>query len=81
MRENGETALPKPIRLEEAKSFSIPSRDKGRDIPCRVMMPEHGGKVQGVFMHIHGGGWVLMSEKECVSPFTPVSILYFGVCL
>ena len=78
MRENGETALPKPIRLEEAKDFHIPSREKGRDIPCRVMTPEHGGKVQGVFMHIHGGGWVLMSEKESVSP---VSILYFGVCL
>ena len=78
MRENGETALPKPIRLEEAKDFHIPSRQKGRDIPCRVMTPGHGGEVQGVFMHIHGGGWVLMSEKECVSP---VSSLYFGVCL
>lgn len=74
MRENGETALPKPIRLEEAKDFHIPSRENGRDIHCRIMTPEHGGKVHGVFMHIHGGGWVLMSEKECVSA---VSTLYF----
>lgn len=81
MRESGETALPKPIRMEEAKDFYIPSREKGRDIPCRIMTPGHGGKVQGVFMHIHGGGWVLMSEQEYVSPFSPVSILYFGVCL
>ncbi len=77
MRGNGETALPKPTCLEDAKDFDIPSRDKGRDIPCRIMTPEHGGKVHGVFMHIHGGGWVLMSEKECVSA---VSILCF-MCL
>ena len=67
MRETGETAFPKPILLEEAKDLSIPSRNKGRDISCRFIMPEHGGKVQGVFMHIHGGGWVWGSDKGCVS--------------
>ena len=64
MRENGQTAMPKPVRLEEAKQFSVPSREKGRDIPCRLVKPDGESKVQGVSMHIHGGGWVLMSEKE-----------------
>jgi acetyl esterase/lipase len=64
MRENGQTAMPKPVRLEEAKQFSVPSREKGRDIPCRLVKPDGESRVQGVLMHIHGGGWVLMSEKE-----------------
>jgi len=64
LRKEGKTPLPKPIVLDAGKSFSIPSRDKGRDIPCRLMMPENGRPV-GVYMHIHGGGWVLMSENEC----------------
>ncbi len=68
MRERGETALPKPIRLPQAKDFDIPSREEGRIIPCRLLTPEHVGQVKGVFMHIHGGGWVLMSEKEYEIP-------------
>ena len=74
MRENGETALPRPIRLDEAKDFKIPSREKGRDIPCRLVAPEHVGNLQGIFMHVHGGGWVLMSEKEWVSLLTALVI-------
>ncbi len=64
MRLNGETSLPKRVVLESGKSYSIPSRDAGRQIPCRVLLPEHGGSVKGVFMHIHGGGWVLQGEEE-----------------
>ena len=72
MRENGETPLPKPVHLDRAKDIHIPSREKGREIPCRVMTPEgsnsaspHGDKSpapRGVFYHIHGGGWVLQNE-------------------
>jgi acetyl esterase/lipase len=40
----------------------IPSRDAGRDITIRYFKPS-SGEVKGVFMHIHGGGWVLQSEK------------------
>ena len=64
MRRNGETAFPKPAVIESGQRFSIPSREKGRDIPCRIMMPEDDGQVKGVYMHIHGGGWVLSSEVE-----------------
>lgn len=66
LRKEGKTPLPKPIVLDAGRSFPLPSREKGRDIPCRVMMPECRRPV-GVYMHIHGGGWVLMSENECVS--------------
>ena len=64
MRKNGETPFPKSVVLESGRSFSIPSRDAGRKIPCRVLQPEQGEPVRGVFMHIHGGGWVLMGETE-----------------
>jgi len=59
MRWNGETPLPKPIVIESGKDIQVPSREQGRSIPCRVFAAE---KPQGVFYHIHGGGWVLQSE-------------------
>ena len=64
MRVNGETAFPAPVILPQGKNTSIPSREPGRDIPCRLMFPENKEPVKGVYMHIHGGGWVLSSEKE-----------------
>lgn len=64
-RRKGQTPFPKRTVIESGEAFSIPSREKGRDIPCRIMMPENGGKPRGVYMHLHGGGWVLQSEAEC----------------
>lgn len=61
MRWNNETPLPRPPILENGKDGKIPSREAGRDIPTRIFKPE--GKVKGTFLHIHGGGWVLSSEK------------------
>ncbi|KAI9661777.1 MAG: hypothetical protein M1821_009016 [Bathelium mastoideum] len=61
MRENGETPLPRPTMLD-GDDIHLPSREPGRPIACRVMRPSKG-EVKGVFMHIHGGGWVLMSER------------------
>lgn len=63
MFEEGKLALPKPVYLDQAKDITIPSREKGREVPCRLLLPEHGAQVEGVYYHIHGGGWVLMSEK------------------
>ncbi|KAK5166314.1 uncharacterized protein LTR77_008575 [Saxophila tyrrhenica] len=62
MREAGETPLPAPVLLEGGKNITLPSRDQGRKIPCRVFEPSDG-KAKGVFLHIHGGGWVLQSER------------------
>lgn len=62
MRWNGETPLPKPIVLDSGKNIKLPSREPGREIPCRVFTPDAGQPTKGVFYHIHGGGWVLQSE-------------------
>ncbi|KAK7524355.1 Alpha/Beta hydrolase protein [Phyllosticta citriasiana] len=61
MRRNGEGSLPKVVVLESGVDFKIPSRDAGREIPCRLFKPEDG-QVKGVMMHLHGGGWVLQGE-------------------
>lgn len=63
MRANGETPLPGITLLDSAGDFNIPSRDSGRDISCRLVKPTNGKSAHGVYLHIHGGGWVLGSEK------------------
>lgn len=45
-----------PVRLQE--DWTIPG--PGGGIPVRVFVPE---EPRGVYLHIHGGGWVLGSEK------------------
>ncbi len=52
-------AFPKPVFLDTARTADIPSRTAERDIPVRYFVPR--GKIQGIFFHIHGGGWVLSS--------------------
>ena len=39
MRETGETPLPLPVYLPEAKDSAVPSRDTGRSVPIRVYTP------------------------------------------
>lgn len=63
MRANGETPLPGITLLDTAQDFDVPSRDSGRKIPCRLVKPTNGKPVNGVYLHVHGGGWVLGSEK------------------
>lgn len=62
MRWNGETPMPRPTVLEHGKNITLPSREKGRHLTARVFTPQSGAKPKAVFMHIHGGGWVLQSE-------------------
>lgn len=64
MRARGETPLPAATLLDSAEQISIPSRDSGRDIPCRILKPTNDKPVSAVYMHIHGGGWVLQSEQS-----------------
>ncbi|WYZ45908.1 hypothetical protein EsH8_IX_000133 [Colletotrichum jinshuiense] len=56
MWENGEFPV-KPVHLDCAANISIPSRQPGRDIICRLLRPQTETPPKGVFMHIHGGGW------------------------
>ncbi|KAJ9650992.1 hypothetical protein H2198_009707 [Neophaeococcomyces mojaviensis] len=64
MRARGETPLPAATLLDSAEATTIPSRDSGREIPCRILKPTNGKPVTGVYMHIHGGGWVLQTEAS-----------------
>jgi acetyl esterase/lipase len=64
MRAAGETPLPAATYLDSAENFGIPSREGGREIPCRILKPQNGKPIKAVFMHIHGGGWVLQDEKS-----------------
>ncbi|KAJ9643080.1 hypothetical protein H2199_004603 [Coniosporium tulheliwenetii] len=63
MRWAGETPFPKPVVLDSGIDMTLPSREAGREIPCRMFKPPQGKDVKGVVMHIHGGGWVLNDEK------------------
>ena len=62
MARKGETSLPKPMHVEHARQIGIPSREEGREIPCRLIMPQTDVPILGVFMHVHGGGWCLSAE-------------------
>ena len=64
MRAAGETPLPAATYLPSAKDIEIPSRDSSRTIPCRLLKPQNGKSIAGVFMHIHGGGWVLQDQRS-----------------
>lgn len=68
--------MPRPVVLdgddggEDMVLFVPGERDgegKERGVPVRIFRPSKDddgkGEVRGVFCHIHGGGWVLQSEK------------------
>lgn len=65
-RDAGETAFPRPILLPTARSIEVPSREEGRSIPLRCFVP--AGKILGIFVEIHGGGWVL-SNAAAQDPY------------
>jgi acetyl esterase len=54
-RRAGGDIFPPPVFLPEARWERIPGRDG--EIPLRIIEPE--GESQGVYLHFHGGGWVL----------------------
>lgn len=53
-RESGKSWLGPIKRLDKAKNRTV--RGLGRDVPVRVVIP---AEVKGVYLHIHGGGFVL----------------------
>jgi acetyl esterase len=54
-RESGKSWLGPIKRLDEAQDRVV--RGQSGDVPIRVFVPE---EVRGVYLHIHGGGFVLM---------------------
>lgn len=55
LRREGKGIFPKPVFLGEARTIEVAGR--GGPIPIRVVRPQ--GKPQGVYLHLHGGGWAL----------------------
>jgi acetyl esterase len=52
----GDGIFPAPVYLPQARWLDIPSRAGG--LRLRVVAPK-SGEANGVYLHIHGGGWVL----------------------
>ncbi len=55
-RERGAGPFPAPVRLPEGINANVPGR--AGPIPVRVFTPP---QVDGVYLHLHGGGWTLGS--------------------
>ena len=55
-RRRGEGPFPAPVMSPRARVITIPGKD-GNAIPLRVIAPS--APARGVYLHIHGGGWVL----------------------
>jgi acetyl esterase/lipase len=54
-RRRGDGPFPPPVMSPRAQTRSIQGKD-GNAIPLRVISPD---TPRGVYLHIHGGGWVL----------------------
>jgi acetyl esterase len=54
-RRQGRGPFPPPVMSPRARTIVITGRD-GNEIPLRVIAP---AQARGVYLHIHGGGWVL----------------------
>jgi acetyl esterase len=59
-RREGRGPFPPVIKSPRARTIIIPGRE-GNDIPLRIIAP---AQVNGVYLHIHGGGWVLGSAEQ-----------------
>jgi acetyl esterase len=58
-RESGKSFMGPITRLDEARNRVVPGRE--RNIPVRVVVPP---EVRGVYLHMHGGGFALMSADH-----------------
>jgi acetyl esterase len=56
-RRQGRGPFPPAIISPRARTMVITGRD-GNEIPLRIIAPD---QVRGIYLHIHGGGWVLGS--------------------
>ena len=54
-RRQGRGPFPAAIKSPRARTMVIAGRD-GNEIPLRIIAPD---QARGVYLHIHGGGWVL----------------------
>ena len=59
-RRQGRGPFPAPVLSPRARTIAITGRD-GNEIPLRVIAPV---RPRGVYLHIHGGGWVLGAANQ-----------------
>ena len=59
-RRQGRGPFPPAIKSARARTIIISGRD-GNEIPLRIIAPD---QIKGVYLHIHGGGWVLGSADQ-----------------
>jgi acetyl esterase len=59
-RRQGRGPFPAPVKSPRARTITIQGRD-GNEIPLRIIAPPNP---RGVYLHIHGGGWVLGSADS-----------------
>jgi acetyl esterase len=59
-RRQGRGPFPAPVLSPRARTIVIIGRD-GNEIPLRVIAPD---RPRGVYLHIHGGGWVLGAANQ-----------------
>jgi acetyl esterase len=55
-RRRGEGPFPPPVMSDRARTIAIPGND-GNSITLRIIDPPRAPR--GVYLHLHGGGWVL----------------------
>jgi acetyl esterase/lipase len=55
-RRRGDGPFPAPVFSNRARGLIVSGKD-GNDIPLRVIEPAQ--RPRGVYLHLHGGGWVL----------------------
>ena len=58
-RRRGEGPFPAAIKSPRARVITIPGKD-GYPVPLRIIAPDNP---RGIYLHIHGGGWVLGSAE------------------
>ncbi len=59
-RRQGRGPFPPAVLSPRASTMTIEGRD-GNQIPLRIIAPSH---TRGVYLHIHGGGWVLGAADQ-----------------
>jgi acetyl esterase len=59
-RRQGRGPFPAPVLSPRARTQTIPGRD-GNEIKLRIIQPR---QINGVYLHFHGGGWVLGSADQ-----------------
>lgn len=62
----GKTQFPVPPLLPNAEDATIPSREPGRTISVRVYKPDNAKPSKGIFLYLHGGGFVIGTHREYV---------------